>query len=141
MTPYSATTTLAPLNFTITFTRNATSTTYRFGYAIQEINYVITNQKINYSLIAGPKTATSQQMSLYTNNANKISVLSLYFIVLEPLFGVYTFSYVWITPLTNLINGQFYSYTATGQGPLNLTGGLTVWNTFVGIDANLQTNK
>jgi hypothetical protein len=141
MTPYTATTTLAPLNFTVTFTRNATSTSYRFGYAIQEINYVITNQKINYSLIAGPKTATSQQMSLYTNNANKISVLSLYFIVLEPLFGVYTFSYVWLAPLTSLINGQSYSYTATGQGPLNLTGGLTVWNTFVGMDASLSANK
>lgn len=54
---------------------------------------------------------------------------------------MYDFSYITLSPNRNLINGQYYDYNLTGQGPFNLTGGLTAWNVYVGIDATLAANK
>lgn len=52
------------------------------------------NSKINYSLVVnGSKAATSIQAALYTNNANKISTLTINYLIIEPLFASYYFDY------------------------------------------------
>lgn len=83
LAPYT-TTTSASLSFTLTFSGRVQATTnYLFGYAIQEINYQITNLKLNYSVTAtGAKTATSIMANLYTSYLNKISVLNIYYIII-----------------------------------------------------------
>jgi hypothetical protein len=54
----STTTTLSPLNFQITLSQSQQTTDYRFGYAIQEINYLITGKILNISLFLASKTMT-----------------------------------------------------------------------------------
>ena len=80
----TSTTTLNPLTFTLTFTnRTQTTTNYNFGYTIQEINYFITNSKINYSLIInGTKAATSIQAMFFTNNANQINIFKINYVII-----------------------------------------------------------
>jgi hypothetical protein len=77
-------TTSASLSFALTFSGRVQATTdYLFGYAIQEINYFITNDKLNYSVTAtGAKSATSIMANLYTSNLNKISILNINYIII-----------------------------------------------------------
>jgi hypothetical protein len=89
--------------------------------------------------VPGPKTATSIQAQLYTNNANKINLLSIRYVTIEPVTGVYGFTYTWIAPKTTFSNGNYFDYVVTGLGPFNLAS-ITIWNAYVGIDATLDAN-
>lgn len=142
MLPYynTATTTLNPLSFPISLSRTQPNTSYHFGYAIQEVNSEITSQKLNISVYVTSKTSSQVTMSLYTSHANKINVLNFNYILLQPLFGVYTFIYHQLAPMRSLRSGGYYEANVTGVGPLNLTGGLTTWNTIVGFDSTLTNN-
>ena len=72
---------------------------YRIGYSIASINYEITDQRLNYSChVTGSQSQTNIQATFYTNYANKISTLQLFYILLEPLFGVYDFQVKWLFP-------------------------------------------
>ena len=106
------------------------------------INYQLVSQSLNISfLFNGPATTTTNTGQLYTSNANKINLLAVGYVLLEPLFGVYKFYYQWMSPKRNFINGNFYEVNMTGLGPFNLTGGLTVFNCIAGVDATLTNNE
>lgn len=106
------------------------------------MTYAISNNKLNYSLlINGNKSATSIIGYFYTNNANKISVLAISYIIIEPLFGAYYFFLVWFFPGVNLIAGGNYNYTLASTATFNMTGTISIWKTIVGVDVSMSTNN
>lgn len=109
--------------------------TYQIGYSMRSINYEIQNQRLNYScLVDGAKSQSNIQATFYTNNANKINSVQIFYILLEDLFEV-DFYTRWLFPQENFINGHSWETTEAGLGPFNMTGGVTLWSTFVGVDA------
>ena len=146
MTPYfgTGTTTLSPSIFTVTVSRTQSSTNYRFGVSIQSINYQITNNKLNYTIVpSGANAATSADLAFYTNNANKIATLKVSYIIIEPLFGSYYFSYRWLTPNRIFRQTTHSSYTEVSvtEGPFNTSKTYTLWITILGVDATLAANN
>lgn len=89
--------------------------------------------------MSGPKAATSIQAELYTNNANKINILSIRYVTIEPVTGIYGFVYTRVFPMTTFSNGNYFDCAVTGLGPFNLAQ-VNVWNVYVGIDATLAAN-
>ena len=73
-------------------------------------NYEVVGQIVNMSFVVdGTKTATSIVGKFYTSNANKINVIKINYIAIEPIFEVYTFTYHWMDPNQQYTKGHFYS--------------------------------
>ena len=53
----------------------------------------------------GPRTATSIGGNFYATNANKINVIKLNYVVVEPIFEIYTFTYHWMNTNRDFHNG------------------------------------
>jgi hypothetical protein len=90
------------LPFTIPLGRTQATTNYSFGYSIKQITYAITDYKLNYTVEAGTKSASSVSMMLYTGNANKISNFVILYSMIEPLFNINDFKTFWFKPTSCL---------------------------------------
>lgn len=128
---------LNPATITITLSRTQTSTNYRFGYSIQDINYQISLNKLNYTLRLSSTTATAALLDFYTNNANHLILFSISYLVIEPLFGNYYFSSRWLKPNQNLAPNTNYTETSNTEGPFNTSANFSLWITIVGLEASM----
>lgn len=84
--PYfnSSTTLFRPHTFTITLTRACTPL-HHLGYAIHELDYSYTNRILNFSVYIPPPTLWGPAFltaRIYTNEANKFSVLKISYILI-----------------------------------------------------------
>lgn len=142
-TPYIGTSNniLNPATIAITYSTGLPSSNYLFGYAILQIDYRFTNNRLNYSMQPSSKTATSASLLLYTDNANYLYALSVRYITIAPLFGSYYFSYCWFFPQVSMVQGVVASFASVGEGPFNSSGTYQLWITIAGVDATLPGNN
>lgn len=142
-TPYLGTpnNVLNPGTIVITYSTAFPSSNYLFGYAILQIDYRFTNNRLNYSVQPSSKTAASATLLLYTDNANYLYALSLRYITIAPLFGTYYFSYCWFFPQLSMVQGVIASFASVGEGPFNSSGTYQLWITMAGVDATLASNN
>jgi hypothetical protein len=76
-------------------------------------------------------------MKFYSDTCNKFTSLTMAYIIIEPLFNLFDFQIAWITPSSNIVNGQYFQTTLSGFGPYS-SGIQTVWAALVGVDATLS---
>jgi hypothetical protein len=137
----TATNILNPATITITYSQSPTSSGYRFGYSIKQIDYQIMNNKLNYSLQINSLSSSSASLDFYTDNANHLLTFVVGYLTIEPIFGNYYFSNKWMTPNRNLYNGDTVTETSPGQGPFNTSLTHQLWITIVGVEATMAANN
>ena len=79
-------------------------------------------------------------MKLYATNMNKITKLIFAYIIIEPLFGIYSFINYVLKPGRDMIPTTPYSETTTGQGPFASTTN-KLYISIIGVDALLKVNS
>lgn len=85
------------------------------GLSIAQLNYIFpASRLLNYTIKVGSKSTVDCPILFYTSNANKINLLVIYILIIQPGFMDLSFYYFWTTLGSNFNQGQNYTRTSVG---------------------------
>ena len=112
---YNTATTTLSFTYANTFTYAQADTSYHVGVSIAKLNYFFpASRRLSYYVDVVSKSTTACPIKWYTSNANKINLVVLYILIIQPGFLDLSFYYFWTDLGSNFNQGQSYSRTSFG---------------------------